>query len=159
MARGTSPEPSYIRDLSRQWVLPSAATFGCSFGLLLSRCSLEDRIIPDWPQQSSPEKTKTLHVFHSDRDWHATGLFYWPMWIADGKLYSIPSFSRETPCQKLIDCKQAQTSCCLETLLQAQHQVTRHHVYGSVPESESCYDLYDWRLGPQFLAFAAVVDQ
>ena len=45
MESGTSPEPSYIRDLSRQWVLPNPSIFGCSFGFLLSRCSPADRII------------------------------------------------------------------------------------------------------------------
>ena len=44
----------------------------------------------------------------------------------------IPSFSRETTCQKVINCQQAQTSCCLETLMQAENNVTRQHVYGSV---------------------------
>ena len=32
----------------------------------------------------------------------------------------IPSFSRETPCQKVINCKRAQTSCCLETMVQSK---------------------------------------
>ena len=39
-------------------------------------------------------------------DWHAVGWFHWPMWSADGCIL-IPSFSRETPCQKVINCKQA----------------------------------------------------
>ena len=52
--------------------------------------------------QKTVKKKKALHVFDSDQDWHAIGWFNWPRWSADDKLYLIPSFSRETPCQKVI---------------------------------------------------------
>ena len=51
------------------------------------------------------KKTKALHVFHSNRDWHAIDWFHWTRWLADGKLYLIPSFSREAPFQKVINCR------------------------------------------------------
>ena len=121
MARGTSPEPSYIRDISRQWVLPNPAILGCSSCFLLSCCSPVDRIIFDWPQRSfTVNKTKALHVFHSDRDWHAIGCFHWPRWLV-----VFDAFRERHPVRGPV-----QRICCVEThMLQTEHQVTRH-VYG-----------------------------
>ena len=83
-----------------------------------------------------PREDKTLHVFHSDRDWHAIGWFHWPMWLAHGNLYFDPIlFSRDTG-QKVINCKQARTSCCL---VQAESQVTKHHVYGWISVMEDVF--------------------
>ena len=41
----------------------------------------------------------------SNRDWHVIVWFHWLMWLADGCIL-IPSFSRETRCQKVMSCKQ-----------------------------------------------------
>ena len=57
-----------------------------------------------------PEKTK------SDRDWQAIGWFRstGPCGQLMVSCIFIPFFSRETSGQEVINCKQAQTSCCLE---------------------------------------------
>ena len=33
--------------------------------------------------QKTVKKTKTLHVFHSDLNWHVISWFYWPRWLSD----------------------------------------------------------------------------
>ena len=77
MARGTSPESSYIRDFSRQWVLPNAkrsAILDCSSCFCcLAFCPLTGLFLTghDGAPQETIRKTKTLHVFHSDLEWHA----------------------------------------------------------------------------------------
>ena len=106
MARGAIPEPSYIRDFSRQWVLPNPAISDCSpcfFCCFAARLQTRSFLIGhNGAPQKTVKKIKALHVFHFDRDRQAIGWLHWPRWSADDKLYFIPSFSREAPCQKVI---------------------------------------------------------
>ena len=123
MARGTSPEPSYIRDLLRQWVLPNPAIFGCSFVFCcLAVCPQTGLFLIGHnraPQRRQNHCTCFILIETGTQLVGSIG----PCGQLMVSCILIPSFSRETPCQKVINCKQAQTSCCLETMVQAENQV------------------------------------